>query len=54
MIAYGEHNVVPLADIIFYQGSETEMTIHCLCSRAYVKYVFMWILIGPKEYSLDA
>lgn len=36
MIAYGEQNVVPLADIIFYQGSETEMTIHCLCSRAYV------------------
>ncbi|KAI7809254.1 trimethylguanosine synthase isoform X1 [Triplophysa rosa] len=36
MIAYGEQNVVPLADIIFYKGSETEMTIHCLCSRAYV------------------
>lgn len=36
MIDYGERNVVPLADIIFYQGKETEMTIHCLCSRAYV------------------
>ncbi|NP_001410192.1 trimethylguanosine synthase isoform X1 [Danio rerio] len=36
MIDYGERNVVPLADIIFYQGEETEMTIHCLCSRAYV------------------
>lgn len=36
MIDYGERNVVPLADIIFYQGEEREMTIHCLCSRAYV------------------
>jgi len=40
MINYGKLNVVPLADIIFYQGEEREMTIHCLCSRAYVKYVF--------------
>ncbi|XP_056112621.1 trimethylguanosine synthase isoform X3 [Rhinichthys klamathensis goyatoka] len=36
MINYGKLNVVPLADIIFYQGEEREMTIHCLCSRAYV------------------
>ncbi|XP_065132467.1 trimethylguanosine synthase [Paramisgurnus dabryanus] len=36
MIGYGELNVVPLADIIFYQASNDEMTIHCLCSRAYV------------------
>ncbi|XP_067219864.1 trimethylguanosine synthase isoform X1 [Chanodichthys erythropterus] len=36
MIDYRERNVVPLADIIFYQGEEREMTIHCLCSRAYV------------------
>ncbi|XP_050984492.1 trimethylguanosine synthase isoform X2 [Labeo rohita] len=36
MIDYGERNIVPLADIIFYQGEEREMTIHCLCSRAYV------------------
>lgn len=41
MIDYGERNIVPLADIIFYQGEEREMTIHCLCSRAYVKYVSM-------------
>ncbi|XP_051556273.1 trimethylguanosine synthase-like isoform X1 [Myxocyprinus asiaticus] len=36
MIDYGKRNVVPLADIIFYQSEEREMTIHCLCSRAYV------------------
>uniref|UniRef100_A0A671MZT9 Trimethylguanosine synthase n=1 Tax=Sinocyclocheilus anshuiensis TaxID=1608454 RepID=A0A671MZT9_9TELE len=36
MIDYSERNIVPLADIIFYQGEEREMTIHCLCSRAYV------------------
>ncbi|XP_067309791.1 trimethylguanosine synthase isoform X2 [Pseudorasbora parva] len=36
MIDYVERNVVPLADILFYQGEEREMTIHCLCSRAYV------------------
>ncbi|KAL1280381.1 hypothetical protein QQF64_014981 [Cirrhinus molitorella] len=36
MIDYGEQNIVALADIIFYQGEEREMTIHCLCSRAYV------------------
>ncbi|XP_043080647.1 trimethylguanosine synthase isoform X3 [Puntigrus tetrazona] len=36
MIDYSERNIVPLADIIFYQGEESEMTIHCLCSRAYV------------------
>ncbi|XP_048020719.1 trimethylguanosine synthase isoform X2 [Megalobrama amblycephala] len=36
MLDYRERNVVPLADIIFYQGEEREMTIHCLCSRAYV------------------
>ncbi|XP_073705728.1 trimethylguanosine synthase isoform X3 [Garra rufa] len=36
MINNGERNIVPLADIIFYQGEEREMTIHCLCSRAYV------------------
>ncbi|TRY84131.1 hypothetical protein DNTS_026033 [Danionella cerebrum] len=35
MIDFRERNV-PLADIIFYQREETEMTIHCLCSRAYV------------------
>ncbi|XP_052405136.1 trimethylguanosine synthase isoform X3 [Carassius gibelio] len=36
MIDYRERNTVPLADIFFYQGEEREMTIHCLCSRAYV------------------
>lgn len=36
MIDYSERNIVHLADIIFYQGEESEMTIHCLCSRAYV------------------
>lgn len=28
----------PVADIFFHQGAEEEMTIHCFCSRAFVKY----------------
>lgn len=36
MIDYSERNIVHLADIIFCRGEESEMTIHCLCSRAYV------------------
>lgn len=29
----------PIADIFFHHGAEEEMTIHCFCSRAFVKYV---------------
>ncbi|XP_016376299.1 trimethylguanosine synthase-like isoform X4 [Sinocyclocheilus rhinocerous] len=49
MIDYGERNVVPLADIIFYQGEEREMTIHCLCSRAYVKTDWFACLNWPQQ-----
>lgn len=34
----------PIADIVFYQRAEEEMTIHCFCSRAFVEYVRLLLM----------
>uniref|UniRef100_W5L3S7 Trimethylguanosine synthase n=1 Tax=Astyanax mexicanus TaxID=7994 RepID=W5L3S7_ASTMX len=36
MVNYGKFQAVPIADIFFHHGVLDEMTIHCLCSRAFV------------------
>ncbi|KAI4904271.1 hypothetical protein NFI96_030081 [Prochilodus magdalenae] len=36
MISDGKRQVVPIADIFFHHGLQDEMTIYCLCSRAFV------------------
>lgn len=37
MISHVKEQEGPIADIFFHQGAD-EMTIHCFCSRAFVRY----------------
>lgn len=39
MISHGKWQAGPVADLFFRAGAEEEMTIHCFCSRAFVRFV---------------